>query len=124
MCPQASGRSSDHLHNNPDFLLLSLNQGFGVLTGVDGFFLVDNTHIGESESTNHDPYHTAPSYELLNLRLGFEFAQYDSLVTLWGRNVLDEKYRMTGVDAAVSPGRVQATSGEPATYGISLKILF
>jgi len=122
--PQTCDRSGDDLHNNPTFLFLSLNQAFDVSSAIHGFFLAEYTYIGESESTNHDPYHTAPSYQLVNLRLGFEFKRYDSLVTLWGRNVLDEKYRMTGFDAAVSPGKVLATAGAPVTYGLSLKLLF
>ncbi len=91
---------------------------------IDGFLLAEYSHLGESESPNHDPFHTAPSYDLLNLRLGFQFNDYDASVTLWGRNVLDEEYRGTGFDPVGVNGQVLATPGEPATYGITLRKSF
>ncbi len=122
--PTACDRSGDDLHNNPDFLLLSARQSFDVADGVGGFFLAEYTGIGEAESTSQDPFHKASSYDLLNLRLGFEFEAYDTQLVLWGRNVLDEKYRMTGYDAPTSPGKVLATPGEPLTYGVTLRKQF
>jgi len=122
--PLACDRSGDDLHNNPDFLFLSANQSFDLSDQVQAYLRTEYTHIGKAESTSHDPFHTASSYELLNLTVGFELERYHSTVSLWGRNVLDEKYRMTGFDAAVSPGRVLATVGEPATYGITLRTNF
>jgi iron complex outermembrane receptor protein len=118
---QACDRSGDDLHNNPDFLLLSANQAFDISAGIGGFVLVEYTHVGKAESTSQDPFHTAPSYELLNLRLGLEFERYGTVLTLWGRNVLDEEYHLTGFDAPVSPGKVVAHQGEPVTYGITLR---
>ena len=94
--PTACDRSGDDLIHNPDFLLLTANQAFEVSDGIGGFFLVEYSHVGEAEVPTNDPFLQAPSYELLNLRLGFQFEKYDTAVTLWGRNVLDEEYRMGG----------------------------
>jgi outer membrane receptor protein involved in Fe transport len=114
-------RSGEDLHNNPEFLFVSAKQAYDVSDGIGGFILAEYTYLGKSESVRHDPYQTVSSYDLLNLRLAFEFERYDAVVTLWGRNILDEEYRMTGFDAPSTPGRVLATSGEPATYGITFR---
>jgi outer membrane receptor protein involved in Fe transport len=117
----ACDRSGEDLHNNPDLLVLTANQAFALSDGIDGFFLAEYSHLGEAKSAYQDPFHTAPSYELLNLRLGFQFDNYDAALTLWGRNVLDEEYRSTGFDPVGSNGLVLAVPGEPATYGITLR---
>lgn len=122
--PQFCDRSGEELHNNPDSLFLSANKTYQLSEGTEGFVLVEYTRIGSAESTNHDPFHTAPAYELLNLRIGIDFKRHASVLTLWGRNVLNEEYRMTGFDGAVSPGKVLATPGEPVTYGITLRTRF
>jgi outer membrane receptor protein involved in Fe transport len=122
--PVACDRSGDDLHNNPDFLLLSANQSFAVVDGVGGYFLAEYTRIGSADSTSQDPFHRASSYDLLNLRLGFEFESYNAELILWGRNVLDEEYRMTGYDAPTAPGKVLATPGAPVTYGVTLRKAF
>jgi outer membrane receptor protein involved in Fe transport len=119
--PVVCDRSGEDLHNNPEFLFVSAKQAYDVSDGIGGFILAEYTYLGKSESVRHDPYQTVSSYDLLNLRLAFEFERYDAVVTLWGRNILDEEYRMTGFDAPSTPGRVLATSGEPATYGITFR---
>ena len=117
----ACDRSGDDLAFNPDFLLLTAKQIFDVSDGTDGFVLVEYSQVGQATISSHDPFLQAPSYELLNLALGFDFEKYDSAITFWGRNVLDEKSRMVGYDPIGAEGRVVATPREPATYGITLR---
>jgi outer membrane receptor protein involved in Fe transport len=112
------------LHNNPDQLVLTANQAFTVSGGLEGFFLVEYSQLGKATSAYQDPFHTAPSYELLNLRLSLQFDRYDTALTFWGRNVLDEEYRSTGFDPVGSNGLVLAIPGEPATYGVTLRTNF
>ena len=120
----ACDRSGGNLSFNPDFLLLTARQDFGVAVGIDGFFLVEYSHVGKATISSHDRFLEAPAYELLNLGLGFQSEKYDAAITLWGRNVLDEKYRMVGYDPIGAEGRVVATPREPATYGITLRKRF
>jgi len=117
----ACNRSGDDLNHNPDFLLLTANQAFVVTDRISGFFLIEYNHVGEAEVPSNDPFLRAPSYELLNLRLGFRFDESDVAITLWGRNVLDEEYRMAGFVPVGADGKVVATPREPATYGITLR---
>lgn len=117
----ACDRSGDDLNHNPDFLLLTANQSFQPVDGIDGFFLVEYTRVGEAEVPSNDPLLRAPAYDLLNLRLGLRLAAYDLAVTVWGRNILNEEYRMAGSVPIEANGKVVATPREPATYGITLR---
>lgn len=120
----ACDRSGSDLHNNPDLFVFTANQAFSLSDEVGGFFLAEYSHLGEAESSYQDPLHTAPSYNLLNLRLNIQFENYDTSLTFWGRNVLDEEYRTTGFDLPGTNGQVLAVPGEPATYGITLRKRF
>ena len=111
----------DDIDHNPDFLFLGLQQTFDLSSRMDGFFLVEYTHMGRAEMPNNDPLLRAPSYELLNLRLGLRLTATGISATLWGRNVLDEEYRMGGLDPVAADGRIVATPREPATWGITLR---
>jgi len=122
--PAGCDRSGDDLPFNPDLLILTANQSFNVTGGIDGFLLIEYSHTGDAEVESHDPYLRIPAYNLVNLRLGFQLREYDSTITLWGRNVLNEKYRMAGYDPIDEEGRVLATPREPATYGITLRMNF
>jgi outer membrane receptor protein involved in Fe transport len=119
--PTACDRSGDDLHHNPDFLLVTATQVFDVSDSITGSFLVEYSRLGEQESISNDPYLQTPQYDLLNLRLGFQFEDYNTTVTFWGRNVLDEKYRLGGFDPVEADGRVLAFSREPVTYGVTLR---
>jgi outer membrane receptor protein involved in Fe transport len=117
----ACDRSGDDLPFNPDFLLLTAKQAFDVSDGIGGFLLIEYNHVGETTISSNDSFLQIPSYDLLNLRLAFQFDKYDTAITLWGRNILDEEYRMAGFDPIGANGRVVATPREPATYGITLR---
>lgn len=117
-------RSGIDLPFNPDQLVLTAHQVFNLYGQVDGFWLLEYSHYGESEVESHDPYLGIPSYELVNARLGLHFDEYAMDIILWGRNLLDEEYRMAGVDAIGEPGRVIATPLEPTTWGITLRKAF
>jgi outer membrane receptor protein involved in Fe transport len=108
----------------PEYFLLSAYQTFDIIDGIGGSLLAEYIYNGKAESSLHDPFHTASSYDLLNLRLGFEVERYGFVITLWGRNVLDEEYGGVGVDAPISPGRVLSIPGEPATYGVTMRMNF
>ena len=117
----ACDRSGDKLDHNPDQLRLAANQSFRINESIDGSLLLEYVRLGEAEIVSNDPFLKAPEHELLNLRLGLQLEEYDATVTLWGRNVLDEEYRMSGFSPIGVPGSVMSYPKEPATYGISLR---
>jgi len=120
----ACDRSGDDLSFNPDFLLFTAKQDFEFPGGIAVFLLLEYSQVGQATISSQDPFLEAPSYELFNLGLGFQLEQYDTDITFWGRNVLDEEYRMVGYDPIGVNGRVVATPREPATYGVTLRKSF
>ena len=114
-------RSGDDLDQNPDFLFLSAKQSFALADNIDGYFLAEYSRVGESEVVSNDPLLRAPSYDLLNVRLGFGFRKPAMVATFWGRNVLDEEYHMAGFNPVGANGRVVSTPREPATWGVTLR---
>ena len=77
--------------------------------------------MGKVEAASHDPFLDAPSYDLLNLRLGLMFERHAITTTFWGRNVLDEEYQSFGFEPLAMDGKILAMPGEPRTYGITLR---
>jgi len=61
------------------------------------------------------------AFEIVNMRLGFNFDNIDSTLTLWGRNITDERYFHGSFDQPIGLGRMNSYPGEPATYGISFQ---
>ena len=58
-------------------------------------------------------------FGILNLRLGVDIDDWNSTITLWGRNVTDERYYTTSFDAPLQLGRMNSYPTEPSTYGIT-----
>ncbi|MFC6977434.1 hypothetical protein [Microbulbifer taiwanensis] len=75
-------------------------------------------------SNVNDPLMEQEAFGLLNLRAALQFADYDADLTLWGRNVTDERYRRVNFDAVIQTGTVMAYPGEPRSYGLSLNKRF
>lgn len=117
-------RSGDDLSFNPDQLVITANQRFGLSDSIDGFLRVEYSYLGEAEVQSHDPYLRIPPSTLVHARLGLRFEQYATDLTFWGRNILDEEHRMAGFDPIGQAGRVVATPLEPATWGITLRKQF
>ena len=50
-----------------------------------------------------------------------DVARSNSSLTLWGRNITDERYMVGSSDAPVQSGRMHAYPAEPATYGLTFR---
>jgi iron complex outermembrane receptor protein len=71
---------------------------------------------------DNDPITEQNSFGLINLRLGMNIDSWNSTVTLWGRNVTDERYYTGSYDPPLlDPGRTNSYPSEPATYGITFR---
>jgi iron complex outermembrane receptor protein len=66
-----------------------------------------------------DPFTIEDGFEIVNARVGFIFESSNSSLTLWGRNITDERYYVGSFDAPIQVGRMNAYPAEPATWGIS-----
>lgn len=98
------------------------NLGFGLLTAR-----FDWSYISEHD-VYHDPANAAltgiDDYDLVNLRIGISEIQVgdnEMSVSLWGKNILDEEYRINGIPTAT--GAVNYY-GDPATYGLDVSYRF
>jgi iron complex outermembrane receptor protein len=68
-----------------------------------------------------DPFTHQDSFDIINARLGLNFGRSNMSVTLWGRNIGDERYFTGSSDAPVQSGRMHAYPAEPATYGLTFR---
>ncbi len=71
-----------------------------------------------------DPFTVQDDIGLLNLRAGYYVTDWDASVTLWGRNVTDERWYAGSFDAPIQLGRMNSYPAEPATYGITFNKKF
>ncbi len=71
---------------------------------------------------DNDPLTTQDDFGILNLRLGVDLYDWNSTITLWGRNVTDERYFTGSFDPPLQdPGRMNSYPSEPATWGITFR---
>ncbi len=69
-----------------------------------------------------DPLTTQDAYGLVNVRLGLNIDSWNSNITLWGRNVTDERFFRQSFDPPLlDNGRMDSYPSEPATYGITFR---
>jgi outer membrane receptor protein involved in Fe transport len=71
---------------------------------------------------DNDPLTRQDSFGILNVRLGVNIDSWNSSITLWGRNVTDERYFTGSYDPPLlDTGRTNSYPSEPATYGITFR---
>ncbi|HEV7632746.1 MAG TPA: TonB-dependent receptor plug domain-containing protein [Steroidobacteraceae bacterium] len=83
------------------------------VTGSDAFYF----------SASHDE--RSVPYQLVNLRLGYEAQNW--MVSLWARNVFDERYYVRGFYFANEPGlgpKRYLDNGDPRQIGMSVSLSF
>jgi len=68
-----------------------------------------------------DPFDLQDNFSIVNLRIGMDITAWNSTITLWGRNITDERYYVGSFDPPAQKGRVNSYPGEPATYGITFR---
>lgn len=114
-------RSGFPLPYNPEdraFLALTQTVEFG---GNTSMFIRGEYTYASSQWTDGDldPFSKQDSVEMVNLRLGFDFHGIDSTLTLWGRNITDERWFHGSFDQPIGLGRMNSYPAEPATYGVT-----
>ncbi len=68
-----------------------------------------------------DPFTSQDALGLLNARIGIDFTEMDANLTLWGRNITDERYYFGSFDAPAQDGRMNSYPGQPATWGVTFR---
>jgi outer membrane receptor protein involved in Fe transport len=124
--PDFCDRSDGRLADNPeDKFILGLRQEMSLSDSILGYGLLEYSYVGDIFlNASNDPLTLQDSYNTVNLRLGMVFEDYQTEITLWGRNVTDEEYLGTSFDAVLQQGKQGAYYREPATYGITFNKKF
>ena len=116
-------RSGEPIPYNPeDRFNLGVTQTFAM--GNNDLFLRAEYAWASEQLTDgdNDPLTKQDDFGILNVRLGFNIDSINSTVTLWGRNVTDERYYGGSFDPPLlDTGRTNSYPSEPATYGITFR---
>ncbi len=116
-------RSGESLPYNPeDRFQISVTQDFPM--GANNlFFRADYTWASETATDgDNDPLTVQDDFGILNLRVGMDLEDWNSTITLWGRNVTDERYYNGSFDPPLLDfGRLNSYPSEVATYGITFR---
>ena len=116
-------RSGNNLPYNPeDRFNLSLTQNFPMGSN-NLFFRAEYAWMSDQFTDGDvDPLTFQDSFGILNLRFGVDIDDWNSTVTLWARNVTDERYYLGSFDPPLLDfGRMNSYPSEPATYGITFR---
>ncbi len=104
-----------------------MRSAFSVISGTEWFARVDAVYVGDQNlSSTLEDFAEEDAYTLVNLRAGLEM-ENGLRMTLWGRNVFDEDYRINaGIRGSnIRLGTVQQElPGLEATYGVTVDYQF
>jgi outer membrane receptor protein involved in Fe transport len=117
-CDRSGGRLP---YNSEDRFFVGLTTDFPV--GNNNLFIRAEYSSASDLLTDGDldPFDLQDDFSTVNLRLGLDITGWNSTVTLWGRNVTDERYYVGSFDPPAQSGRVNSYPAEPATYGITFR---
>ncbi len=119
---EVCNRTGDPIAYNPeDRAFIAMTKDFAV--GNNNLFIRgEYTYMSEQFTDGDlDPFTLQDDIGLINLRAGMYITNWDTDITIWGRNITDERYYAGSFDAPIQSGRMNSYPGEPATYGITLR---
>ncbi len=112
---------------NPRYrAFLAATTTFAVGNNSELFIRGEFTHASSQWTDGDlDPFTFQESYDVINLRIGINFGKSNSNLTIWGRNIGDERWIHGSFDAPIQEfGRMNGYPSEPATYGITYRKTF
>ena len=119
----ACNRNGEPIPYNPeDRFNIGITQNIPMNSG-EMFLRLEYAWTSEFTSDgDNDPLTTQDDFGILNLRVGVDLYDWDSTITLWGRNVTDERYYTGSFDGPLQEqGRMNSYPSEPATWGITFR---
>jgi len=121
--PETCSRTGDKLPYNPENrLFVALTQEFDVGADTTGFVRLEySSGSGQTTDGDNDPLTYQDGYEIVNARLGFNFDNINSSLTLWGRNITDERFYYGSFDIPFSYDKTMSYPAEPATWGVTFR---
>ncbi len=124
--PQSCPRTGDPIAYNPeDRAFVSIRQDFELGANTSLYALLEYTYASSQFTDGDlDPFSEQSSVSMLNARLGINIDSLNTSVTLWGRNVTDERWYHGSFDVPVAEDKMLSYPSEPATYGLTLRTYF
>jgi len=120
---QVCDKSGNPVANNPeDRLFVMLQQEFNLSANSMMFLRVEYSTASEQFTDGDlDPFTIQDDFEVMNARIGFNLEKSNSSITLWGRNITDERYHRQSSDSPIQVGRMHGYPTEPSTYGVTFR---
>jgi iron complex outermembrane receptor protein len=119
-------RNGDRIPDNPEHsAFVGATQFFDIGSTTSMFVRAEFNYLSDVMTDgNNDPLKLRDSFTSLNLRVGFNFESIAMELTVWGRNVTDERFYETIFDVPVQGGKLNAYPHEPRTWGVTLRKSF
>jgi len=109
-------------YNPEDRVFLALTQEIDLGASTSMFVRAEYSYASSQYTDGDlDPFSKQDSFEIVNLRLGFNLDKIASTLTLWGRNITDERYFHGSFDQPIAAGRMNAYPSAPASYGVTFR---
>jgi len=121
--PSSCSRTGDPIAYNPeDRFFVALTQDIDLSSTTSAFARFEYTYASEQFTDGDlDPFTLQDSVEMVNVRLGLNIDSWNSTVTLWGRNITDERWYHGSFDIPVAEDKMMSYPSEPATYGLTFR---
>ena len=108
-------------YNPEDRAFLAITQDFPVGNNVL-FVRGEYSYASEAFTDGDtDPFTVLDDYNRVNLRAGLIIDSWNADITVWGRNVTDERSWHGSFDAPLQAGRMNAYPDEPRTWGVTFR---
>ncbi len=119
VCDRTGGRVPSNPENS---FFLAVNKSFNIGSSTTAFLRGEYAYISDVMTDgNNDPLKLRPSFDNLNLKFGLFFDSIDAELSVWGRNVTDERFYETVFDVPVQDGKLNAYPHEPRTWGVTFR---
>jgi iron complex outermembrane receptor protein len=127
LASERCSRTGDRIAYNPeDRFFVGLTKDFEIGATGTMFGRIEYSYASDLFTDGDiDPLTLQDSLSLVNARLGFRWgSDLGNELTLWGRNLGDERYYAGSFDAPVQDGRMNSYPAEPRTWGVTFRKQF
>lgn len=120
---QGCDRTGEGIQNNPEeVFILSATKNFPFADGKEAYVSADYSYRSDQlHDGNNEPLKAQDGYGLLNMKVGLQFDDGDSELSLWVRNVTDEYYYYQAFDVPLQTGKINVYPAEPRMFGLNFR---
>jgi outer membrane receptor protein involved in Fe transport len=121
--PASCSRTGDPIAYNPeDRAFVAVTQEINLSRSTTAFARLEYTYASEQFTDgDNDPFTLQDNVQMINARLGINFDNSNSSLTLWGRNITDERWYHGSFDVPVAEDKMLSYPAEPATFGVTFR---